>query len=82
MSSTRPTRSHSTEAAEGPQQLTYQVSDGIATITLSRPDRLNAFTDQMAGEFISALDVVDGDDDVRAVIVTGAGRGFCAGADL
>lgn len=83
MSSIRPTPSqHGAEAAGGPQQLTYQVSDGIATITLSRPDRLNAFTQQMAEEFISALDVVDGDDDIRAVIVTGAGRAFCAGADL
>jgi enoyl-CoA hydratase/carnithine racemase len=82
VSSIRPTPSRGTEATGGPQQLTYQVSDGIATITLNRPDRLNAFTKQMAGEFIRALDVVDGDDDVRAVIVTGAGRGFCAGADL
>jgi enoyl-CoA hydratase/carnithine racemase len=65
-----------------PGQLTYQVSEGIATITLSRPDQLNAFTQQMADEFIAALDVVDSDDDVRAVIVTGAGRAFCAGADL
>jgi enoyl-CoA hydratase/carnithine racemase len=83
VSDSRPTAgSDGTEAAGSPQQLTYQVSGGIATITLNRPERLNAFTQQMAEEFMSALDVVDGDDDVRAVIVTGAGRGFCAGADL
>ena len=63
-------------------QITYDVADSIATITLNRPDRLNAFTGTMMYEMISAFDQVDGDDDVRAVIVTGAGRGFCAGADL
>jgi len=62
--------------------LIYEVSDRIATITLNRPDRLNAFTTQMMADMIAAFDLVDGDDDVRAVIVTGAGRGFCAGADL
>lgn len=60
----------------------YEVQDHIATITLSRPDQLNAFTNTMMRELIDALDAVDADDDVRAVIVTGAGRGFCAGADL
>lgn len=60
----------------------YDVADGILTITLSRPDKLNAFTHQMAGEMLDALDRSDADDDVRVVIVTGAGRGFCAGADL
>jgi enoyl-CoA hydratase/carnithine racemase len=60
----------------------YAVSDAIATITLNRPDRLNALTREAAGDFITALDRADGDNGVRAVIVTGEGRAFCAGADL
>src|SRR5436305_9738326 len=64
------------------QEILYDVADGVATITLNRPERLNAFTPTMMQELIDALDRVDADDDVRAVIVTGAGRGFCAGADL
>lgn len=60
----------------------YAVADGIATITLHRPDKLNAFTVEMMDEMIDAFDRVDADDAVRAVIVTGEGRGFCAGADL
>jgi len=63
-------------------QILYDVSDKIATITLNRPDKLNAFTGTMMYEMIDAFDRVDADDGVRAVIVTGAGRGFCAGADL
>ena len=63
-------------------QILFDVDDHIATITLNRPDRLNAFTGTMMNEIIDAFDVTDADDDVRAVIVTGAGRGFCAGADL
>ncbi|MDG1187677.1 MAG: crotonase/enoyl-CoA hydratase family protein [Ilumatobacter sp.] len=63
-------------------QIIYEVDDSIATITLNRPDKLNAFTGTMMYELIDAFDQVDADDDVRAVIVTGAGRGFCAGADL
>lgn len=58
------------------------VADGIATITLNRPDKLNAFTARMRDELIAAFDATDADDAVRAVIVTGAGRAFCAGADL
>jgi enoyl-CoA hydratase/carnithine racemase len=64
------------------QEIRYEVEDAVLTITLNRPDRLNAFTGTMASELIDAFDRADGDDDVRAVIVTGEGRGFCAGADL
>jgi enoyl-CoA hydratase/carnithine racemase len=64
------------------ETILYDVADGIATITLNRPDRLNAFTTQMMMDMIAAFDLSDADDDVRVVIVTGAGRGFCAGADL
>ena len=58
------------------------VADGIFTLTLNRPDRMNAFTPQMMAEMCAAFDMADADDDVRAVIVTGAGKAFCAGADL
>ncbi|NNF54158.1 MAG: crotonase/enoyl-CoA hydratase family protein [Acidimicrobiales bacterium] len=58
------------------------ISDGIATITLNRPDRLNAFNVAMMRDIIEALDETDANDEVRSVIVTGAGRAFCAGADL
>ncbi len=64
------------------EQITYEVAENIATITMNRPDQLNAFTGRMMVEMIDAFDRTDADDDVRAVIVTGAGRGFCAGADL
>lgn len=63
-------------------QIQYSVSENIATITLSRPEKLNAFTNKMLHEIIAAFDLTDADDSVRAVIVTGAGRAFCAGADL
>lgn len=63
-------------------QIAYEVADHVATITLDRPDRLNAFTVTMQRELCAALDEVDADPDVRAVVVTGRGRGFCAGADL
>lgn len=59
-----------------------EVADRIMQITLNRPDRLNAFTPRMATDLVRAFDDADADDDVRVVIVTGAGRGFCAGADL
>lgn len=63
-------------------EIQYDVSDHIATITLFRPDKLNAFTGTMMNEIIDAFDRTDADDDVHAVIITGSGRGFCAGADL
>ncbi|HEY2659304.1 MAG TPA: crotonase/enoyl-CoA hydratase family protein [Caulobacteraceae bacterium] len=64
------------------ETLLFDVEDGIATITLNRPDKLNAFTTTMMLDLIAAFDATDADDQVKAVIVTGAGRGFCAGADL
>jgi enoyl-CoA hydratase/carnithine racemase len=64
------------------EEIRYEVADHVLTITLDRPDRLNAFTPTMARELIEAFDRSDADDEVRAVVVTGAGRGFCAGADL
>jgi len=62
--------------------ITYDKSDGIATITLNRPDRMNAFTGQMIEEWYTALLDAHEDRETRAVIVTGTGRGFCAGADV
>lgn len=62
--------------------IAVEVTDGIMTLTLNRPERMNAFTIVMLREMISAFDRADADDDVRVVIVTGAGRAFCAGADL
>jgi enoyl-CoA hydratase/carnithine racemase len=62
--------------------LRYEVADNILTLTLSRPDNLNAFTVEMAHELIDAFNRASNDDDVRAIVVTGAGRAFCAGMDL
>ena len=64
------------------ETITYEVADSVLTITLNRPKRLNAFTAQMGRDLIDAFDASDADDDVRAVIVTGAEPAFCAGADL
>jgi enoyl-CoA hydratase/carnithine racemase len=64
------------------EQIAYDVADAVCTITLHRPDRLNAFTVGMARELVDAFGRADADDEVRAVVVTGAGRAFCAGADL
>jgi enoyl-CoA hydratase/carnithine racemase len=64
------------------ETIKLEVADKIATLTLNRPDRLNAFNGQMMADMIKAFDITDADDNVGAVIVTGAGRGFCAGADL
>jgi enoyl-CoA hydratase/carnithine racemase len=60
----------------------YEVEDSILTITLNRPEALNAFNNEMLFELIDACDKADADDNVKAIIITGAGRGFCAGADL
>jgi enoyl-CoA hydratase/carnithine racemase len=64
------------------EQISCELADKVLTITLDRPDRLNAFTYQMHTELIDAFERADADDDVRVVVVTGRGRGFCAGADL
>jgi len=64
------------------KEIIYEVKERIATITLNRPDKLNAFTGTMRLELLDALDQADTDDNVRVVIFTGAGRGYCAGADL
>lgn len=65
-----------------PKHTQYEVSNGVAVLTLNRPDRLNAFTESMGSEMIELFGRADRDDEVRAVVVTGAGRAFCAGADL
>ncbi|HUH81548.1 MAG TPA: crotonase/enoyl-CoA hydratase family protein [Solirubrobacteraceae bacterium] len=64
------------------EQIIYELDGGILTLTLNRPERLNAWTGQMGRELMEAFDRADADDEVHAVIVTGAGHGFCAGADL
>jgi enoyl-CoA hydratase/carnithine racemase len=58
------------------------VQDGVAVLTLNRPDRLNAWTQEMEHEYFGLLEECGGSPDVRVVVVTGAGRGFCAGADM
>ena len=64
------------------EQILTDISDNILTITLNRPDKLNAFTATMMNEMIDAFRKANADDEVRAIVVTGAGRAFCAGADL
>ena len=64
------------------ETLRTEVEDGVMTVTLNRPDRLNAFTAGMMRELLDVIDTIDRDDAIRVAIVTGAGRGFCAGADL
>jgi enoyl-CoA hydratase/carnithine racemase len=63
-------------------ELLYAVTERVATITLNRPDRMNAWTPTMEAEFMVAIAAASADDEVRAIVVTGAGRGFCAGADM
>lgn len=64
------------------QTIATRLEDAVLTLTLSRPERLNAFTSRMLAELLAVFDEIDANDDVRAVVVTGAGRAFCAGADL
>lgn len=64
------------------ETLLYELDEGVLTITFNRPDKLNAFNGTMRNEIIDALDHADADDNVRAIIFTGAGRAYCAGADL
>ncbi len=64
------------------ETILYDVHDRVLTITLNRPDKLNAWTGVMAKELVAAFDAADADDNVRAIVITGAGRAFCAGADL
>ena len=66
----------------GYEQILYDVADGIATVTLNRPEKLNAWTMRMGAEVRHALYRADGDEQVRVMIVTGAGKGYCAGADM
>ena len=63
------------------QEVIYSVEQGVAVVTLNRPDRLNAMTLTMAGEVRAAMQQASDDGEVRVIVLTGAGRGFCAGAD-
>src|SRR4051794_9420459 len=65
-----------------PSPVLYDVSDQVALVTLNRPDRLNAWTDELGAAFAGYLEQADSDPGVRAIVLTGAGRGFCAGMDL
>ena len=64
------------------RQTLYEKRDGVALLTLNRPDKLNAWTDQMRSELVEAIENSNADPDIGAIVVTGAGRGFCAGADI
>src|ERR1700761_2435993 len=64
------------------QHILYEVSEKIATITLNRPDRMNAWTPIMERDVRHAMEAASADDDVRVIVLTGAGRAFCAGADM
>ena len=64
------------------EDILFETFDGIAVITLNRPEALNAFSGRMGEEWSEAYRICDADDSIRAVVVTGAGRAFCAGADM
>ena len=64
------------------ETILFDVEDGVASVTLNRPERMNAWNDTLAGELRKAMTACDRDDTIRSVVVTGAGRAFCAGADL
>jgi 2-(1,2-epoxy-1,2-dihydrophenyl)acetyl-CoA isomerase len=64
------------------ETILFEVAEGVATLTLNRPDKLNAFNDQLHHDIADALGRVESDDTIRALVITGAGRGFCSGADL
>ena len=64
------------------EQITYSAEAGIATVTLNRPDKLNAWTDRMEREVFEAMRLAQADDETKVIVFTGAGRGFCAGADM
>ena len=66
----------------GYQDILYDVEDRVATVTLNRPDRMNAWTPTMEREVREAMGQAANDDNVRVIVLTGAGRGFCAGADF
>ena len=66
----------------GFQAIRYEVADGVAQVTLDRPERLNAISPELRDDIFAALDLAKGDDAVRVLVITGAGRGFCSGADL
>ena len=70
------------EVPEGAEPVLYRVDDGVAVVTLNRPDRLNAWTTPMEHRYFDALERAAGDPDVRVIVVTGAGRGFCPGVDM
>ncbi len=83
MSDSETTDNPSGEAVvDGNDSVLYDLDDGVAVITLNRPERLNAWTGQLGTGYFDALDRAAADSDVRAIVVTGAGRGFCAGADM